>query len=54
MKKLASKIANEEGLKVETSIGNIREILRVLREIIYDDPNVLLELLNLEVKKKKR
>lgn len=34
---LASLIAKYEGKKVEVSIGNVREILRILHEFLGDD-----------------
>ena len=43
---LASLIAEREGKKVETPIGNIREILSILKEIIEEDSSVLDVLLN--------
>lgn len=35
--KLASRIAKAEGKKVEVSVGNVREILRVLTDILAQD-----------------
>jgi hypothetical protein len=36
MNRLASRIAKDEGLKSETNIGNIREILRIIVDISVD------------------
>lgn len=35
MKELANKIAKAEGLKSEVSIGNIREILAILSDMVW-------------------
>lgn len=37
---IASKIANSEGKKVQTSMGNVREILSIISDLIYEDANV--------------
>jgi len=38
---LASKVASKEGKKSQVSIGNIREILAVLKKEIKADPSLL-------------
>jgi hypothetical protein len=38
---LASKVAKTEGLKKQVSIGNVREMLAVLSDIITADPTAL-------------
>lgn len=35
MRELASELAEAEGLKVEVSVGNMREILGLLSDLIY-------------------
>lgn len=50
--KLASKIAAFEGKKHQASIGDIREILKIIRKLIYDDAEILCELLKKPGKKK--
>lgn len=45
IKTLASKVALLEGKKVQTPVGNIREILSILCDLIYSDPEVLVVLL---------
>lgn len=44
MNELASKIAKKEKGKSKVSIGDIREILRILSELIKKDPKILLKL----------
>ena len=36
-KDLASKVSKREGLKSQTSIGNIREIIRILPEVFAEE-----------------
>ena len=43
---LASKVANLEGKKSQVHVGDIREILSILSDMLYSDPDVLLVLLN--------
>ena len=42
---LASKVAMVEGKKSQAAIGDIREILGILSDFLYSDPEVLLLLL---------
>ena len=42
---LASKVAMMEGKKSQVSIGDIREIVGILSDLIYADPEILLILL---------
>jgi hypothetical protein len=44
MKQLASQIAKIEGKKVEVSVGNVREILGILSDMLFED-NTLVSLL---------
>jgi hypothetical protein len=37
MRNLASAVAKREGKKIEVSIGNVREVLRVLTDIFVDE-----------------
>lgn len=41
LSKLASEIAKREGKKSQARIGDIREILGVLSDIMLEDPNTL-------------
>ena len=38
---LASKVASLEGRKVQVSVGNVREILSILSDLAFSDPEVL-------------
>ena len=42
---LVANVANIEGKKLEEHVGNIRESLSILSDLIYNDPDVLLVLL---------
>lgn len=37
---LASKVALTEGKKLQTEIGNVREVLAILSDLIYEDKEV--------------
>jgi len=41
IRELASKVAKLEGKKSETSIGNIREILKIVSDLIAQDASAL-------------
>jgi hypothetical protein len=45
MRKLASAIAKLEGKKHEASIGDVREILKIIKKLIKENPDLALELL---------
>jgi hypothetical protein len=45
LKELASKIAKDEGLKTQVSVGNIREIVGLLSDEIKKDPSLAVLLL---------
>lgn len=49
---LVNEIAKKEGKKSPTEIGNIREIVRIMSEIIVKKPEALAVLLNNGLKKK--
>jgi 3-deoxy-D-manno-octulosonic-acid transferase len=51
LKELASKIAKTEGKKHQASIGDVREVISLLRKLIKEDPSVL-SLLAVKSKKK--
>jgi hypothetical protein len=51
---LASKVAFSEGRKSQTSIGDIREILSILSDLLYSDPEVLLCLLENGKRKRRK
>lgn len=42
IKQLASEIAKREGKKHQTSIGDVREIIKLLKKLIKEDPSILL------------
>ena len=42
---LVADVANLEGKKLQEHVGNIRESLSILSDLIYANPNVLLVLL---------
>lgn len=48
--RLISAVAKAEGLKTQTSVGNVREILRVLKNICKQDATMLRSLLDYLVK----
>jgi hypothetical protein len=56
LNKLASVIAKHEGKKVETSIGNIREVMRIFLELYHSDEYSysVIDFLNAEPKKKNK
>ena len=42
---LASKVASLEGRKVQVSVGNVREILGILSDLLFSDTEVMSVLL---------
>jgi hypothetical protein len=61
MRKMHSKIANHEGKKVEVGIGNIREVIRVMTDVLADEvretggqvmPNSMLNALSIVITEK--
>ena len=42
---LVSKVAMLEGKKSQVTVGDIREIMSILSDMLYSDPDVLLVLL---------
>jgi len=40
IKKLASIIAKKEGKKSQVKIGDVREVLGIVSDLIYDDINI--------------
>ena len=41
IKEIVSYVAKKEGKKVQTSVGNVREIVRILCELVYADEDAL-------------
>jgi hypothetical protein len=44
LKELASAIAKREGKKSQVKIGDIREILRIIADLMVEDPEVMVVL----------
>ena len=51
---LASAIAKKEGHKSEARIGDIREILSIVADLSYDDPEVIRAIVALGISRAKR
>lgn len=54
IKELVSIIASIEGKRVEVPVGNIREIVSILSDMVYKDNEVYLLLLNNGKKRSKK
>lgn len=53
IKEITAYIAQHEGLKSETSVGNIREILKILAVLFVNDADARMSFLNYGIKQKK-
>ena len=51
---LASAIAKKEGHKSQARIGDIREILSIVADMAYDDPDVIRAIVSLGITRSKR
>jgi len=53
IKELITKIAKKEGKKVQTPVGNIREIVSIISDLCVKDPSVISALISNGQKRKK-
>jgi hypothetical protein len=54
IKELASAIALAEGKKSQVKIGDIREILRIIADLMVEDPEVMVTLVRYANKRAKK
>lgn len=54
LKELTKAVAEAEGLKEEVSVGNVREIIAILSDLVFTDSSVITTLIENGARRAKR